>query len=115
MGAQRPALQGRRCYFPMHVPLTTQTICSIIFADVNTSVTSGPPRPPKLYRSSVFRLSPPPALFSTNRASSVRILGPLRPYPGPQNLSRAQRFMSQNQTTIEQALEELKDIPPEVD
>ena len=32
-----------------------------------------------------------------------------------QSLSRAQRFMYQNQTTIEQALEELKDIPPEVD
>ena len=32
-----------------------------------------------------------------------------------QSLSRAQRFMYQNQTTIEKALEELKDIPPEED
>jgi hypothetical protein len=32
-----------------------------------------------------------------------------------QSLSRAQRFMYQNQTTIEKALEELKDIPPEQD
>jgi hypothetical protein len=32
-----------------------------------------------------------------------------------QSLSRAQRFMYQNQTTIEQALEELKDLPFDVD
>jgi hypothetical protein len=32
-----------------------------------------------------------------------------------QSLSRAQRFIYQNQTTIEKALEELKDIPPEED
>ena len=32
-----------------------------------------------------------------------------------QSLSRAQRFMYQNQTTIEKALEELKNIPPEED
>jgi hypothetical protein len=31
------------------------------------------------------------------------------------NNSRDQRFMYQNLTTIEQALEELKDIPPEED
>jgi hypothetical protein len=30
---------------------------------------------------------------------------------GIQSLSRAKRFMVQNQTTIEQALEELKDLP----
>ena len=32
-----------------------------------------------------------------------------------QSLSRAQRFMYRNQTTIEQALEELSKIPPEED
>ena len=32
-----------------------------------------------------------------------------------QSLSRAQRFMYRNQTTLEQALEELSKIPPEVD
>jgi hypothetical protein len=32
-----------------------------------------------------------------------------------QSLTRAQRFIYQNQTTIEKALEELKDIPPEQD
>lgn len=32
-----------------------------------------------------------------------------------QSLSRAQRFMYQNQTTIEKALDELKDIPPQED
>jgi len=32
-----------------------------------------------------------------------------------QSLTRAQRFMYQNQTTVEKALEELKDIPPEED
>ena len=32
-----------------------------------------------------------------------------------QSLSRAQRFMYRNQTTIEQALAELADIPPEQD
>ena len=32
-----------------------------------------------------------------------------------QSLSRAQKYMYQNQTTIEQALEELNDIPPEED
>ena len=32
-----------------------------------------------------------------------------------QGLSRAQQFMVQKQTTIEQALEELKDIPPNID
>ena len=32
-----------------------------------------------------------------------------------QSLSRAQRFLYQNQTTIEKALEELKDIPPQED
>ena len=32
-----------------------------------------------------------------------------------QSLSRAQRFMYRNQTTIEQALAELADIPPEED
>jgi hypothetical protein len=32
-----------------------------------------------------------------------------------QSLTRAQRFIYNNMTTIEQALEELKDIPPEVD
>jgi len=32
-----------------------------------------------------------------------------------QSLTRAQRFIYQNQTTIEKALEELKDIPPEAD
>ncbi len=32
-----------------------------------------------------------------------------------QSLSRAQRFMYRNQTTIEQALAELADIPPELD
>ncbi len=32
-----------------------------------------------------------------------------------QSLSRAQRFIYQNQTTIEKALEELKDIPPDQD
>jgi hypothetical protein len=32
-----------------------------------------------------------------------------------QSLSRSQRFMYRNQTTLEQALEELSKIPPEVD
>jgi hypothetical protein len=32
-----------------------------------------------------------------------------------QSLSRAQRFMYRNQTTLEQALEELSKIPPELD
>jgi hypothetical protein len=32
-----------------------------------------------------------------------------------QSLSRAQRFMYRNQTTLEQALEELAKIPPELD
>jgi hypothetical protein len=32
-----------------------------------------------------------------------------------QSLTRAQRFIYQNQTTIEKALEELNDIPPEED
>jgi hypothetical protein len=32
-----------------------------------------------------------------------------------QSLSRAQRFMVRNQTTLEQALEELANIPPELD
>ena len=32
-----------------------------------------------------------------------------------QSLSRAQRFMYRNQTTLEQALEELSRIPPELD
>ncbi len=32
-----------------------------------------------------------------------------------QSLSRAQRFIFQNQTTIEKALDELKDIPPQED
>ncbi len=32
-----------------------------------------------------------------------------------QSLSRAQRFMYRNQTTMEQALEELSKIPPEID
>src|SRR5512136_2626870 len=31
-----------------------------------------------------------------------------------QSLSRAQRFMYRNQTTLEQALEELSHIPPEI-
>ena len=32
-----------------------------------------------------------------------------------QSLSRAQRYMYRNQTTLEQALAELADIPPEID
>jgi hypothetical protein len=32
-----------------------------------------------------------------------------------QSLSRAQRFIYQNQTTVEKALDELKDIPPQED
>jgi hypothetical protein len=32
-----------------------------------------------------------------------------------QSLSRAQKYIYQNQTTVEKALEELKDIPPDQD
>ena len=69
IAASEGALSPR---FPLARPLTPQTICSTMFAEVNTPLTAG--------------------ILARRLRSTIR------------GLSRDQRFMHQNMTTIEPAL-----------